>query len=210
MEEKEILVCDIDRLNEMCAGFAYNISLFFTSDYFRKHTKEELIDKFKKIEWDKYSKSLRIRFYRSSVFLAEYLSPHFLVVDLNLDVLHDVQIISENIRELNIELTSTDGFDSTFFERLPVSIEKITLEIKRENISIPVDPVFRNGFHNLPPFLKHFEIIFVKLKHVNGDAKSKYFCSGGLDEIDLEECFTFGPYFKTLKVNEITLHKEKE
>lgn len=186
------------KLSKMSGFF---LTLIFVKDYVCDATEEKLIKEFREIEWEKYPILRGIRLTKNSIFLAQHIPPKVSYVELDVDKLHDVCVVSDDIIELSVMLSSMKGFDPLFFERLPISIEILSIKILVFRKDTSVDSIFTYGFHNLPPSLKCFGIIFTSHLYAHQEREEIFFHDKGLETVDYKKCFTVGPSFKTLTVN---------
>lgn len=167
-------------------------------DFIKRYTREEIVEMFSAYDWKKLPRVGSISFSRNiTTYLSKYIPPSVRHVSfINCDM-HDINIVSENV--VNIEITNRHEkfYDPTFFDRLPFSLKKISLGIYMPYRTDPIDYVYKNGFHNLPPFLECFEL---HVYYTIFNSENCYVLEKEQVD-DIRKSFTFGPRFKFLKIN---------
>lgn len=169
--------------------------LNFSDDFVKNKTQEEIIEMFMSFDWKKMPKVETIKFSNNkSAILAKYIpaSVKNVVLSFGCDM-HNFSIISENVKYVEIENCREIFYDPTFFERMPLSVEKILLDVEVPFESSSLEFIYKDGFHNLPPYLMYFEIL---VSYAYEDVR----CTD-VEELvkKIRDSFTPGPFFKSLE-----------
>lgn len=180
------------------------LSIHFDTEFIARNDKDEITELFTCFDWKKMPHLNKIHFYSHSSFLAKYLPSSVDCVEFDISDLYDVEIYSNSVRTIIVSIYQKEDFDPTFFERLPVSVESICIDVMAHCHDMPSDYIFKYGYHNLPPGLKYFSITIHDV-----ETGAEYYISDEWVE-RIKKCFTFGPNFLCLTLNTKKIFLEKK
>lgn len=186
--------------------------------FLSKHTKDEIITLFTKIDWSRLDLLCDLHLHHESFFLAPYIPPSIKKICFfcyysdcrrpealsGYGGLHTIKLISAYVKEVTFLINYPNQFDSTLFERLPVQIEKINIVfVLTHEVGYygrpddeHIDFIYKRGFHNLPICLKKINIQFNSRNDGRTELTKKQI-------ENIKKSITYGPCFTSLMIDDV-------